>query len=229
MSHRKQGYRFNNDWTLEEMREDTEKAIRVAITVPVNVEIEGSHRLVHYNSVKQILLGASKLSLMDCSCRRKRGHCDSPIQTCIGLGAKAEQALSSPDFKHLNPREVSFEEAVQVLEKSHEAGLVHMAYIRDKKTRTEDIDFLCSCCSCCCSVLGGVLRYGLAPHLLTSEKISVTDSSKCINCGLCVDRCQFGARKFVKGKVTFKPELCFGCGLCASKCPKGIIKIVDKK
>jgi len=182
MAHKKLGYRFENDWPLEVMRKDTEVVYRKAVAIPVNVEIEADHRVLNYDNVKQLLVAASKISLLDCSCKTKRGNCDGPVQVCIGLNGKAEQILTSKDDLeswpgNLNPREVGVDEALSVLMKSHEAGYVHMALTQNKDHRTDDVDYICSCCTCCCSILSGVIRYGMAPHLLTSDTTSVTDIS----------------------------------------------------
>jgi len=228
MAHKKRGYRFENDWPMEVMRKDTEEVYRKAVAIPVNVEIEADHRVLNYENVKQYLINASKISLMDCPCKTKRGNCDGPVHVCIGLNGKAEQILTSEKFKHLSPHKIGVDEALSVLMKSHEAGYVHMALTQNKDNRPDDVDYICSCCTCCCSILSGVIRYGMAPHLLMSDTTSVTDISDCTDCGDCVARCQFGAREMVDGSLSFNPDLCFGCGLCVSTCPNNAITLVDK-
>jgi len=231
MAHKKQGYRFENDWPIERMREVVEETYTEVIIVPVNVEIEADHKVLSYDNVKQRLINANKVSLMNCVCRVDRGNCDGPIESCITLNSFAEKILAEKDDLeswpgNLYPREVSVEEALKALKKTHEAGLVHLAL-----TRREDESpgqTICSCCTCCCVFLSGIIRYGLAPHLLTSDTTSVTDSAKCTACGVCVDRCQFGAREIVDGSIVFKPEVCCGSGLCATTCPTNAIKLVDK-
>ena len=146
------------------------------------------------------------------------------LDVCIVLNDTAERALSDEEFRKRNPRKVAMVEALDALARSHEAGLVHMAY----DIGQDQANYICSCCSCCCGILSAVLRFGLAPHLLTSDTISVTDTSKCESCGVCVERCRFGAREIVDGSIAFKPELCFGCGLCVGSCPTDAIKLADK-
>ena len=234
MAHKRRlGYRYETD-DPDMFREDVEEVYRKAVTIPVDVEIEGEHCVLSYNTVKEILVNASRISLMDCICRTKRPNCDKPLRTCIGVNGKADKILSEKNddsgrFSKYNPKEIGIKEALSVLEMSHEAGLVHMALTQNKDVKPEDIDYVCSCCTCCCSVLGGTIRYGFAPHLLNSTKISVTDEQTCNDCGICVERCQFGAREIVEGSLTFNPELCFGCGLCVSTCPIDAIKLVDKQ
>ena len=224
MAHRKQGYRFENDWTMEDLN-DFEEVWRLAVTIPVNVEIEAEHRVINLEKVKRYLSKADPIVLLDCYCREKRHNCEAPLDVCIYLNDRAELALKSEDFKYMNPRKCTMDEALEALARSHEAGLVHMAYALWQ----DEINAICSCCSCCCEALSGILRFGLAPHLLTSDTVSTTDISECDDCGDCVDRCQFGAREIDNGSLTFKPDLCFGCGLCVSTCPTNAITLVDRK
>lgn len=223
MAHRKQGYRFEKDWTIEELKK-FEESWKSAVTVPVNIEIEAEHLVLNLEKVREYLSKAYRIAHLDCFCREKRHNCDAPLNVCIYLNDRAELALKSEDFNYRNPKEVTMEEALDTLTRSHKAGLVHMAYAMGQ----DETNVICSCCSCCCEVLSGILRFGLVPHLLTSDTMSVTDKSKCTGHGVCVERCQFGAREIVDGSLAFKPEQCFGCGLCVSTCPNGAITLVDK-
>ena len=202
MAHRKKGYRFEDDWPPEN-QEYIFQNYKEAVTVPVNVEVEGEHIVLNLENVKQILSGASLISLMDCGCRTIYRHCNAPLNVCLDVNEVAE--------RHIDigwAREITLDEAMEVLKKSHEAGLVHMAYGHGEFHEPGVINSVCSCCSCCCGVLSGILRFGLAPHLLTSPATSVTDESSCTSCGACVDRYQFGAREIVDGSLSVKEALC---------------------
>jgi Pyruvate/2-oxoacid:ferredoxin oxidoreductase delta subunit len=234
MAHKRRlGYKFESD-DPEMFKTDTEEVYRKAATIPINVEIEGENRVLSYDIVKEIITNATRISLLDCSCRTNRPNCDKPIRTCIGINGKADRILDGENDDSgwpgkLNPQEIGVGEALSILEMSHEAGLVHMAMTQNKDVKPEDIDYVCSCCTCCCSILGGTVRYGFAPHLLTSTKTSVTDLDACIDCDICEARCQFGARELKDGSLHYNPDLCFGCGLCVSTCPTNAITLIDKK
>jgi Pyruvate/2-oxoacid:ferredoxin oxidoreductase delta subunit len=188
------------------------------------VKIEGDHHVLNMENVKRILSSARKISVMDCGCRTIYGHCDAPLNVCLDLNEVAERHMAIGWA-----REITLDEALDILERTHEAGLVHMAYGHGEFYEPGVINSVCSCCSCCCGIFSGVLRFGRYPHLLTSHATSVTDASACSDCGVCVDRCQFGAREMVDGSFAFDQDLCFGCGLCVSTCPTYAIALVDKQ
>jgi ferredoxin len=222
MAHKKQGFRFEDDWPPEN-QEYLFKNYREAVTIPVNVEIDGDHMVLNFDTVKEILRKADLISLMDCGCRTIYGHCDAPLNVCLDMNEVAES--------HINigwAKEITLEEAMVVLEKTNKAGLVHMAYGHGESFEPGVVNSVCSCCSCCCGVLSGILRFGLAPHLLKSHATEETDISACVKCGVCVDRCQFGARQIIEEELTVNDDLCFGCGLCLSTCPTKAITLVDK-
>ncbi len=54
--------------------------------------------------------------------------------------------------------------------------------------------------------------------------ISKIDESKCTGCGVCVDKCPYGAIKLEKGKkATVITASCHGCGTCVAECPQHAI------
>lgn len=223
MSHTKLGYRFEDDWPSEHLEYISEN-YKAGITVPVNVKIEAGQHVLNMENVKQILSSARIISVMDCYCRLTYGHCAAPTSVCLDLNEAAESNLANEE---MGAREISYREALDILEKTYEAGLVHMAYGHGELYEPGVVNSICSCCTCCCGVLSGVLRFGLFPHLLTSHALAVTDRSFCIDCGDCVDRCQFRAREIVDGLLSFDRDLCFGCGLCISTCPTDSITLVE--
>ena len=54
--------------------------------------------------------------------------------------------------------------------------------------------------------------------------ISVIDESKCKKCGICVDKCPYGAIKQEEGKpASIITASCHGCGTCVAECPSHAI------
>lgn len=63
----------------------------------------------------------------------------------------------------------------------------------------------------------------------SSEFISIQDTEKCIECGECIDWCQFNARILDdKDNMIYNPNLCFGCGLCITSCSQNAIKMIKR-
>lgn len=221
MENRQLGKLFENDWSEDELEEIYED-ITTAVTIPVNVAIKGEHKVLDLSKVMSLLKDADLIAISDCGCRRDRKNCDAPVDVCISLDEEAKAMLKD---RRYNSRIATLQEAIDALRRSHEAGLVHMAYVMKGDDQPTVI---CSCCSCCCHTLSGLIRFGIAKHIVTADLISETDFTLCANCGACIERCQFGARKMIDGRLTYNSEQCFGCGLCVSTCPQGAIKLGER-
>jgi len=221
MDHRQLDRRFENDWSEDELKGIYED-ITSAVTIPVDIAIKGGHRILDLDRMEELLRDADLITLQDCDCRSNRGNCTAPLDVCISLNEEAELMLKNARY---NPRRVTLEEALDALRRSHEAALVHMAYTMEGD---DSPNIICSCCSCCCHTLSGLIRFGLAKHVVTADKVAEIDSDSCTNCGLCVERCQFGSREMVDGRLIYDPAQCFGCGLCVTTCPSGAVKLVGR-
>jgi len=223
MSHKKHGFRFENDWDVETLESDW-SGVTIAEPIPVNVEIKADQKVIHIDKAKEYLKKAEKIYRLDCECRTKRGNCDNPVETCL-MWDVAESTIESDWAKELHIKKITLDEAYKTLKMSHEAGLVHMAYASGENP---NVNSLCSCCSCCCAVFSGLLRFGMFKHVLSSDTIQVTDESACISCGQCIDSCHFGAREINDGKLEVNNEICYGCGLCVESFPEQAITILNR-
>lgn len=212
MSHRKTGYRFPNDWTIETINEQRHDYLKT-VTIPVNVKIETAHRIYDFHTITTLLQHAEKIVIQDCPCRTRRGHCDAPRDVCILLNERADIALHR---NTTNPKQVTLSQARDALRRAHDAGLVLTSILREGDEFPKTI---CNCCSCCCYSLAGIVRFSLHNLVVPSEKIAQDDASICTHCGICANRCQFGARTINNSELVYNPSKCLGCGLCISTCP----------
>jgi Pyruvate/2-oxoacid:ferredoxin oxidoreductase delta subunit len=192
------------------------------ITLPVNVKIEADHNVYDLSEAKAILGKARRIVVGDCPCRVEHHNCDAPLDVCLSLDEQADISLSNGG----NNREVTLDEALTILKRSHEAGLVHMAYVAKGADKPK---ILCSCCGCCCNTLGPMIKKGTFDLILSSKLVAEDDAEKCIACGVCVDRCIFGTRKLLDGELVYDPTHCMGCGVCVSTCPTGTISMVPRR
>ncbi len=58
-----------------------------------------------------------------------------------------------------------------------------------------------------------------------SEK-AVIDENKCVNCGICAEKCRFGAITLENGHTKVGEYACEGCGVCAYVCPQQAVSMV---
>ena len=211
--------REQNDWTREELLKDYVGQM-TPVTIPVNISIQGQQTVLDLSSVENILRRTEIITLEDCGCRVKWHKCNAPLDVCLSLDDEARDAMKR------GARRISLAHALVVLKRSHEAGLVHLAYTFKGKEKPEVI---CSCCSCCCHSLSALVRFGIPDHVVASEYIASNNEETCDNCGTCVQRCQFHARQLVDDKLVFDQAKCFGCGLCVTTCPTKSIALVKRR
>jgi len=209
-----------NDWTREELEKEYVNTM-VAVTIPVNMRIEGRQQILDLSEMRRILKDAKLISLEECDCRKKFGKCDAPLDVCISLDKNAEEQIEKGLAK-----KASLEQALEALERSHRAGLVHIAYTFEE---SEKPGVVCSCCSCCCHSMSALVRFGIPEAVVASMYVAVNNSETCINCGTCVERCQFKARHLENGELVYNAGRCFGCGVCVTTCPTKSIHLERRK
>lgn len=207
---------LKNDWTTDEIDEII--ADYKAVTIPVSISFEGRQRVLNLKEAEKILRKARVISVGQCECRVKLKNCDAPTDVCLMVDHSAEKSIQE------GARRISVPEAIEILKKSHQAGLVHMAY----EMKDHQLEALCSCCSCCCHTMSAMTRFGYEGVVGCSGLIAEHDRSSCDDCGICAERCQFGAWGFVNDEIRFYPPRCAGCGICASSCPTHSIKLVKR-
>ena len=134
------------------------------------------------------------------------------MEVCFLLDDAADQAVGDRTAHY-----VSLEEAVCVLRQANERGLVHLTIYEPEHT----VYAVCSCCSCCCHDLQFLRIYGRSDVIARSEYVAQTDVQTCTQCGVCVQRCVFGARLWQDGRLSYDAGACYGCGLCVTVCPVG--------
>ncbi len=207
-------------WSKEEVRKFV-KEIQ-GVTVPVDISFRGNQKIMSSEQVEKLLRKASTIALAECECRAKVQACDAPRDVCLYLNEGAREHI-----KRGMGEKIDLKSAMSVLARSSEAGLVLVAYT-DVGEKKSDPEYICSCCSCCCHAMIALQRYGFNEAIVSSDMIAQQHDETCTDCGACVDKCQFNARKMVDGKLVFASQKCFGCGLCVGECGSGAISLASR-
>jgi MinD superfamily P-loop ATPase len=81
-----------------------------------------------------------------------------------------------------------------------------------------------------CDVDAPDLHMLLHPEIIKTQefkgsKLAVIDKTKCVECGLCREKCRFDA---ITEDFTVDPISCEGCGVCTIICPVNAIKLIER-
>ncbi|MBI5117570.1 4Fe-4S binding protein [Candidatus Poribacteria bacterium] len=195
----------------------------VARVVPISTQINQDLHIHRHEDIRKLLEEAKSFDLMDCICKKERaleGHpCKHTLQICLAFSPEENAFEKFPRGKVITK-----EEAIKVMEKAEEEGLVHCTYnVEDGQV------FMCNCCSCCCGILRGVKEYK-SPYILAKSYFTAEiDQDTCAACGICKDeRCPMDAIVEDNGSYKVLAERCIGCGACTPTCPTESMKLVRK-
>lgn len=169
--------------------------------IPIETAIDGETRRASYEEVSLYLNENNRFSVSDCSCRTSReilgegcGHLKEDM--CIQLGSAAEYYIRTG-----RGREITREEAFDIIRKAEENGLVHQIPNTDGPGKTHAI---CNCCGCSCYALRSATMF-LNNDMVRSNYISKIDAELCVGCGECVQVCPMNALKLGQKVCTTTP------------------------
>lgn len=184
-----------------------------ARVIPIHKTVKHEIGIFPFEEAKKYVNEAETITLSVCYCRHEHRllekGCGYPDDVCLQFGSFAK-FVKDRGFG----REITKTEALDVLQRSADAGLIHTS----SNTR-EQIDFICNCCTCCCGILAGVSRFGAPVRSVSSNYEVAVDPDQCTACGECVDRCQMDAVSLEEDLPQFNLDRCIGCGVCVHHCP----------
>lgn len=180
-------------------------------TIPVDAKLVPGQRVSSYEDAAVIIKSKKRIAVTECICRkaaRMSGMgCSHSLETCLQFDAHAEYYVNNGIGRY-----ISTDEALHILKKSEEEGLVLQAL------NSKNVEVLCTCCSCCCGMLVALRSFPAPAREVLSNHVCRMDIDKCINCETCVGRCPVRAFKPEDGRIIFRQERCIGCGLCIDIC-----------
>ncbi len=190
--------------------------------IPVNKSIDFTHHVADYDDAIQILKSKDSIVIADCICRKRTQvmdqGCGKPLETCFMFGSMGQYYLD----KKMG-RQISIDEAIEILKESREAGLV------TQPATSQNPSGMCNCCGDCCGVLGAIKKHPAPGTIVFSNHIVSVTNQDCTGCELCLERCQMDALSLNEdGVIEISKNRCIGCGLCVSTCPVETLKLIDK-
>lgn len=188
--------------------------------IPVNESLDARQWVLPTEQVAGILRNAKFIALQKCLCRVHYSRCDKPREVCLVLNEAGEKFVAKGEA-----RQIPLSEALEVLRKANEAGLVHLSLYKPD----HQVFALCSCCSCCCHDIQLVKVHNRRDLMVRSEYVAVTYMDTCIHCGVCAERCVFEARTMKGEHMEHNAEACLGCGLCVTTCPSQSIVMKQRE
>ena len=196
-------------------------------TIPVNESIAVEHNVATYDEIRGVL-GSCKgpFVILKCICRESRAIRAEPCkmtsreETCLAMGDMASAVL-----RRDHGREISREEALAILEQNQEEGLVL------QPANAQKPEFVCSCCGCCCGMLGFLKMLPHPVDFWTCSFHAEVDPEACSGCGKCVTRCQMEALELAEpdSKARVNLSRCIGCGLCVPTCPLDALRLAKNE
>jgi Pyruvate/2-oxoacid:ferredoxin oxidoreductase delta subunit len=185
----------------------------------------GAENTIHtYDQVQTYIDKYDPIAVSTCYCRhaaalRGEDTHGMPNDVCMSFGPGAQFII-----ERLGGRNLTKEEAREVLNRAEEAGLIHMS-----QNTTDDIGFICNCDRWHCTAVTNFLTQPKPGLIFNSGFEPRFDSDRCIACETCIDRCPPEALSMGDADV---PEVdldrCFGCAVCATGCPEEAISMVNK-
>ena len=185
-------------------------------TIPVEKSIPtpDKYQISTYDNVRKIIENASgQIAVANCVCRQTKDLVGESCtktdfrETCLILSDEAEYYINVGIG-----RSITKEEALNILEKGQEAGLVL------QPINTQRPDAICCCCGDCCGTLVTVKKFPKPAELYATNYYSEVDSELCTGCEECISICQLDARAMVNGVAIVNLDRCIGCGNCVATC-----------
>lgn len=175
--------------------------------------------ILPYDDVRALFIAAKTFSVRDCICRVQQDllgqrKCDFPLKNCLSFSS-----IDRPS----RPGDITKEQALAILDKTEDIGLVHTV-----SNVIKGIFYVCNCCGCCCGILRGITEWGIEESVATANYFAVIDPDECTECTICIERCQVHAISEKDGKTVAERKKCIGCGLCVTGCPNDAVRLQKK-
>ncbi len=192
--------------------------------ITVDRAIESDSTVHTYDQVQTIIDKSDPIAVSTCFCRHSadlRGEDlhGMPKDVCMQFGLQAQYSID-----RLGAKKLTKEEAREILNRSEEAGLIHMS-----QNVAEGVGFICNCDRWHCVVVQNALKQPKPGEGFNSGFEPRFDAELCTACETCIERCPAEALAMDPDDVPkVNLDRCFGCAVCATGCPTEAIAMVNK-
>ncbi len=203
---------FNRQVTTEAYGGQTKQYRYIPVGKAIKTDLQAVFPL---QLMEDVVENARRIAVAHCPCRvsyRLVGRgCEHPTEVCMKFDELADFVID-----HGLARELSKEEALDVIGATEEAGLVHFV-----DNAEGEIKHNCNCCGCACWNVGNIRRRKIPRDtIMATYFMRDTDPDECTGCGECAAICPVEAVEVSeKGIPVVDREWCIGCGVCATVCP----------
>ncbi len=195
--------------------------------IPVGKAIKSDLQAVFpVRLMEEVIANTRRIAVAHCPCRvsyRLVGRgCDHPTEVCMKFDELADFVIDRG-----LARELTEEEALDLIRMTEEAGLVHFV-----DNAEGEIKHNCNCCGCACWNVGNIRRRKIPRDtIMATYFMRETDTEACTGCGECATICPVDAVEMTDGVPVIDREWCIGCGVCATVCPGDavILKVREDK
>ncbi len=198
------------------------------INLSINEEVEVPEEVIlPTQKVEELIEKFDDISVGHCFCRHHRDILGKPCkhtdlrENCFTFG-KSARYIAEQGFG----RSISKEEALDIMKKSEDDGLVHKAFHPHSNISKEETS-ICNCCKDCCGTLEW-WRMGIVALINSTNFLSQINPDLCSGCGTCIEKCPVDAIELNDSDIAVvNAEYCFGCGVCAHFCPENAITLLE--
>ena len=194
-------------------------------TIPIEQSIDHEQSISTYDDMRALIENSGgTIAVAECICRKIKDLLGEPCkktdvrEICFSIRRAAES-----DIEKGLGKEITKKEALEILEKVEEAGLVL------QPGNSQRPMCICCCCGCCCEVLTNQKKFAEPAQFFATNYYAEVDPDLYIGCGICEERCNMDAIILEDGISRVDMSRCIGCGACVPTCTSEAIKLHKKE
>ncbi len=216
--------RLKNEGKMEESQLEVDKLNQTFVESPANQVV------TLQDTFDMIDAANGPLIAMMCLCRKMNRATEETSlweYSCLGIGSAQLKWKRWPERYRGSVEYLTPSQAKEWMDYWDARGMVHILM-------SEGIGAIAGLCNCDypdCIAIRTRLDYGIDPMCVKAEYVAKIDYDRCIGCGDCISRCQFGAMKneITVKKANIDPYRCFGCGVCQRVCQQKAIELLPRR